>query len=357
MNLDDLLTQSGEWLRGVGPDSDIVISSRVRLARNLARLPFLTRASDEQRVEIHGEVRKALSRIRLVPNGGHCYVNLAESSELTSRLLLERHLISRELAGGTGGRGVLFNRTEVISLMVNEEDHLRMQAMRAGFQLDEAWDQIASLDDRLDRLLTFAFSEQFGYLTACPTNVGTGMRASVMLHLPALVFTKQIDKVFASVTKINLAVRGFYGEGTQASGDFYQISNQVTLGLAEEEILAILKRVVPKIVTYEREVRDHLLDKDRLRLEDKIWRAYGLLHSARSISSEETMDLLSAVRLGVNVGLLSDLDIGRVNELFILTQPAHLQRMEKRPLDAPERDAARAEFIRRQLGFLDPPRR
>jgi protein arginine kinase len=178
------------------------------------------------------------------------------------------------------------------------------------------------------------------------------MRASVMMHLPALVFTKQIDKVFTSVTKINLAVRGFYGEGTQASGDFYQISNQVTLGVGEEDLLALLTRVVPRIVAYEREVRDHLVEKERVQLEDKIWRAYGTLQAARCISSEETMDLLSKVRLGVNLGLLDNVDIGKVNELFILTQPAHLQRLEKRDVaDPADRDAMRASFIRRRLGL------
>ena len=351
MNLDDLMKQSGEWLRGAGPDSDIVISSRVRLARNLERFPFLTRASDEQRTEIHESIRDALNRKGLAQNG-HCYVDLAvEASDITNRFLLERHLISRELANGTGGRGVLFNRSEMLSVMVNEEDHLRLQAIRAGFQIEEAYAEVRAIDERLDRTLKFAYSDEFGYLTACPTNVGTGMRASVMFHLPALVFTKQVDKVFAGVTKINLAVRGFYGEGTQASGDFFQISNQITLGVSEEEILAVLTRIVPKIVTYEREVRDHLLDKDRLRLEDKIWRAYGTLQVARTITSEETMDLLSAVRLGVNLGLLANLDISTVNELFILTQPAHLQKLEKRELDPGERDAMRADFIRRQLGI------
>ncbi len=351
MNLDDLMNQSGEWLRGAGPDSDIVISSRVRLARNLERFPFLTRASDEQRTEIHESIRDALNRKGLAQNG-HCYVDLAvEASDITNRFLLERHLISRELANGTGGRGVLFNRSEMLSVMVNEEDHLRLQAIRAGFQIEEAYAEVRAIDERLDRTLKFAYSDEFGYLTACPTNVGTGMRASVMFHLPALVFTKQVDKVFAGVTKINLAVRGFYGEGTQASGDFFQISNQITLGVSEEEILAVLTRIVPKIVTYEREVRDHLLDKDRLRLEDKIWRAYGTLQVARTITSEETMDLLSAVRLGVNLGLLANLDISTVNELFILTQPAHLQKLEKRELDPGERDAMRADFIRRQLGI------
>ncbi len=351
MNLDDLINQSGEWLRGAGPDSDIVISSRVRLARNLDRFPFLTRATDEQRTEIHDAIRDALNRKGLAQNG-HCYVDLAvEASDITNRFLLERHLISRELANGTGGRGVLFNRSEMLSVMVNEEDHLRLQAIRAGFQIEEAYAEVRAIDERLDRTLKFAYSDEFGYLTACPTNVGTGMRASVMFHLPALVFTKQVDKVFAGVTKINLAVRGFYGEGTQASGDFFQISNQITLGVSEEEILAVLTRIVPKIVTYEREVRDHLLDKDRLRLEDKIWRAYGTLQVARTITSEETMDLLSAVRLGVNLGLLANVDISTVNELFILTQPAHLQRLEKRELEPGERDAMRADFIRKQLGL------
>jgi protein arginine kinase len=350
VNLDELIGQSGEWLRGSGPDSDIVISSRVRLARNLSQYPFLTRATEEQRAEVHEAIRRALAKVGLGENG-HLYIDLDQTNELTNRFLLERHLISRELANGSGDRGVLFNRSEMLAVMVNEEDHLRIQAIRAGFQIREAHADIQWIDDQLDQDLKFAYSEEFGYLTACPTNVGTGMRASVMFHLPALVFTKQIDKVFASVTKINLAVRGFYGEGTQASGDFYQISNQITLGVSEEDVLELLVRVVPKIVTYEREVREHLIAKDRLRLEDKIWRAYGVLQAARSISSEETMDLLSAVRLGVNLGLLGNVDISTVNELFILTQPAHLQRLEKRDLDPNERDATRAEFIRRQLGI------
>jgi protein arginine kinase len=333
VNLDELIGQSGEWLRGSGPDSDIVISSRVRLARNLSQYPFLTRASEEQRAEVHEAIRRALAKVGLGENG-HLYIDLDQTNELTNRFLLERHLISRELANGSGDRGVLFNRSEMLAVMVNEEDHLRIQAIRAGFQIREAFADIQWIDDQLDQDLKFAYSEEFGYLTACPTNVGTGMRASVMFHLPALVLTKQIDKVFASVTKINLAVRGFYGEG-----------------ISEEDVLELLIRVVPKIVTYEREVRDHLVAKDRLRLEDKVWRAYGVLQAARSISSEETMDLLSAVRLGVNLGLLGNVDISTVNELFILTQPAHLQRLEKRDLDPSERDATRAEFIRRQLGI------
>jgi len=353
VEIDELIGQTGEWLRGEGPESDIVISSRVRLARNVARFPFLTRADDSTRDEIHDAIRNALDAQGMGVNG-YGYVDLnRQRDELTSRFLLERHLISRELANGSGGRGVLFNRTEMLSVMVNEEDHLRIQAIRAGFQVHEAFGDLRPFDERLEEALEFAYSDRFGYLTACPTNVGTGMRASVMLHLPALVFTRQIDKVFAAVTKINLAVRGFYGEGTQASGDFYQISNQVTLGVSETQILDLLGRLVPQILTYEREVREHLLDHERLQLEDRIWRAFGTLRVARSISSDETMDLLSSVRLGVNLGILRDVNIGTVNELFILTQPAHLQRLEKRDLQPRERDVMRAEFIRSQLGLTD----
>jgi protein arginine kinase len=233
--------------------------------------------------------------------------------------------------------------------MVNEEDHLRLQGMQSGFQLRTTWQVVDGVDSKIERLLDYAFSPQFGYLTLCPTNVGTGLRVSVMLHLPALVMTRQIDKVFQAVSKINLAVRGFYGEGTQASGDFYQISNQPTLGKSEEEILANVERVIPKIIEYERTVRDSLLDQKREIVEDKVWRALGMLRTARTINSEETMDLLSALRMGVNLKLIPDVGIAKVNELFIGTQPAHLQKMERSELNSPERDITRATFIRSRL--------
>ena len=246
-------------------------------------------------------------------------------------------------------RGVAFGPSEIIAVMVNEEDHLRSQVILSGFELDQAWDRMERVDETLEQELDFAFSPQFGYLTACPTNVGTGMRASVMLHLPALMMTKQIEKVFQAVTKINLAVRGLYGEGTQASGDFYQISNQVTLGVSEASVIDNIKRVVPRIIQYERNVREHLLSDDRLALEDKVFRARGVLTNARSITSEETMDLLSAYRLGVNAGLIDDLPVEAVNELFVVTQPGHLQKMEGRELDPAERDRIRARFVREKL--------
>jgi protein arginine kinase len=277
------------------------------------------------------------------------YFGLHSLSKLDRLFLVERHLISREHAFGKGPRGAAVGPRETISIMVNEEDHLRLQALRSGLQLRKTWDDVNQADDRLERVVDYAFSPQFGYLTVCPTNVGTGMRASVMLHLPALVMTRQIEKVFQAVSKINLAVRGLYGEGTQASGDFYQISNQPTLGKTESEIMANIESVIPKIVEYERTVRETLLENKREIIEDKVWRSYGMLQNARTINSEETMDLLSAVRMGVNLGLIPNLEMRTVNELFIFTQPAHLQRLERSELNSPERDITRATFIRDRL--------
>jgi protein arginine kinase len=243
---------------------------------------------------------------------------------------------------------------ETVSIMINEEDHLRLQVMRSGFALDEAWQEIDKLDDLLEQRVSYAFSEEFGYLTACPTNVGTGMRASVMLHLPALVLTKQIEKVFRALQKINLAVRGLYGEGSRASGDFYQISNQVTLGKSEATILGDIREVIPQIINYERQARASLVREKKHDLQDRVSRAYGTLCSATMMTSEETMDLLSSVRLGINLGLLDDLTIPTVNELFIQTQPAHLQKLMGASLDGEARNAARARYLRTRLREVGP---
>jgi protein arginine kinase len=347
MNLDSLTHTSGEWLRGSGPESDIVISSRVRLARNLAAFPFTNRAGSGQKSEIEGLLRERVTKLELEPKLG--YLSVPSLSSLDRQLLVERQLISRELAAADGPRGVALAPAERISLMVNEEDHLRMQVMRSGFILDEAWQEIDRLDDLLEQRVTYAFSEEFGYLTACPTNVGTGMRASVMLHLPALENTKQIEKVFRALQKINLAVRGLYGEGSRASGHFYQISNQVTLGKSESGILNEIQSVIPGIITYERQARTSWLRDNRQGLQDKIARAYGTLCSATMMTSEETMELLSFVRLGINLHLVEDITIPTVNELFIHTQPAHLQKLRGAPLDGEERNAARAHYLRTRL--------
>jgi len=347
MNLDNLNHTSGEWLRGSGPESDIVISSRIRLARNLAAFPFTNRASSYQKAEIEALLRERIAKLELDPK--LAYLNVPTLSILERQLLVERQLISRELASAEGPRGVAVAPRESVSLMVNEEDHLRLQVMHSGFTLDQTWQEIDRIDDLLEERVAYAFSEEFGYLTACPTNVGTGMRASVMLHLPALEHTKQVEKVFRALQKINLAVRGLYGEGSRASGHFYQISNQVTLGKSESTILSEIHGVIPRIIEYERQARQSWLRDNRQSLMDKVSRAYGTLCSATMMTSEETMELLSYVRLGINLQLLEDVTILTVNELFIHTQPAHLQKLVGTSLDGEERNAARARYLRTRL--------
>ena len=347
MDLDGLTHTSGEWLKGTGPEADIVMSSRVRLARNLARFPFPTRADDSIRREIEHLLREQFERR---PAGLKLnYVHVGDLETLDRQLLVERQLISREHSQDQIGRGVAFNDEECISLMVNEEDHLRMQVIHSGFSLDECWRQMDKLDDALESGVTYAFNEQFGYLTACPTNAGTGIRVSVMLHLPALVLTKEISKVFQALQKIGLAVRGLYGEGSQAMGDFYQISNQVTLGKSEDELIKTIHDVVPNIISYERRVRLALVKENRQSLHDQVSRAYGILKTAQTISSEETMHLLSSVRLGINLGLIDDLEIPAINSLFIHTQPAHLQKIRHQRLESAERNIVRASYIRTYL--------
>jgi protein arginine kinase len=262
---------------------------------------------------------------------------------------VERQIISRELSGSEGPRGVAISSQENVAIMVNEEDHLRIQYMLSGFRLHEVWDEINSLDDQLEENLAFAYNPSLGYLTACPTNVGTGIRVGVMLHLPGLVQTKQIDKVFRALQKINLAVRGLYGEGSQAFGDFYQISNQQTLGKSEQELIRILTDVVPQVLQYERQARQTLVTERRQHLHDQVSRAYGVLKTAQTISSEETMLLLSSVRMGINLGLIDDLSIATVNELFIQTQPAFLQKLRGSELGVEERNVARATYLRSRL--------
>src|SRR5438105_7750810 len=268
MKLSDLTNHAGEWLRGSGPMSEIVISSRIRLARNVAGVPFLSRASRQQRQQLENRIRDVLLGSQVAPQT--LYVDLEKAPEVDRQLLVERHLISKQHAAAEGARGVAVGESETIAIMINEEDHLRIQVLRSGLQLDEAWEQINAIDDALEAKLDFAFHPRFGYLTACPTNVGTGIRVSVMLHLPALKLTGEIEKVFRAAKDMKLAVRGLYGEGTEATGDFYQISNQTTLGKSEEEIINDFKGiVVPKIIEYEQHARKTLVNDRTIALDDK----------------------------------------------------------------------------------------
>lgn len=351
MSMDDIANRCGEWLRGTGPESDIVMSSRIRLARNLADYPFIRRCNDIDKANIEATIRE-----RLVANSNLSsldFINVADLNLLDRQLLVERQLISRELAGSEGARSVAIDTPEQISLMVNEEDHLRLQVIKSGLDLDGAWELINQLDDEIESKLTYAYNEQLGYLTACPTNVGTGMRVSVLVHLPALVITKQIEKVFRSAQKINLVVRGLYGEGSQAMGDFYQVSNQITLGKSEKELMLLVADVIDVVLSYERKARDFLISEKQNDLFDKVSRAYGMLQSAQQISSEETMHLLSRVRMGVSLGLIEELEIPDINQLFIRTQPAHLQKIHSSELDTDQRNIERANYLHDQLKVDD----
>jgi len=351
IRLDELAQKCGEWLRGSGPQSDIVMSSRIRLARNLAEFPFVRRCSDQDRAGVEKSVRQAMNKV--TPWKECVYLDVASLDTVDRQFLVERQLISRELADAQGPRGALIESGETFSIMVNEEDHLRLQVMQSGLNLDAVWEQISRLDDHLEEHLTYAYHPRLGYLTACPTNVGTGMRVSVMLHLPALVLTKQIEKVFRALQKISLAVRGFYGEGSQFMGDFYQVSNQITLGRAEPDLLKQVAEVVPVIIEYERQARGFLVKESKKDLHDRVSRAYGILCTAQTISSEETMHLLSSVRMGINLGLISDLEISVLNKLFMHTQPAHLQKLRGMELDSADRNIERAGYLQRHLKKVD----
>jgi protein arginine kinase len=348
MQLSDLTTQAGEWLRGSGPMSDIVISSRIRLARNVTGFNFLSRCTRAQRKTLEKKVRDTILGAELSLKT--LYVDLETAPEIDRQLLVERHLISRPHKEAEGARGVAIGENETLAIMVNEEDHLRIQVLRSGLQLEEAWQQINAVDDQLESKLDFAFHPRFGYMTACPTNVGSGIRVSVMLHLPALKLAGEIEKVFRAAKDLRLAVRGLYGEGTEATGDFYQISNQTTLGRSEEEIMSDFKySVIPKIIEYENHARKTLVNERTVALDDKVCRALGTLRTARLLSADETLTLLSHVRLGVNLGRVKELDINKVNELFLLTQEAHLQKILGKKLEGEARHAARADFIRTRL--------
>jgi len=371
MKLTDISNDINDWFSGSGPLADIVVSSRIRLARNLAGHKFLASCSVEEKADILTKLKTVLMSLDL--GDEVFYVSVDEESPLNRNFLVERHLISRHLAMAKGPRGAVVARRESFTAMINEEDHLRMQVLRAGCQLSDCAKQIDRLDDMVEQQVEYAFSPRFGYLTACPTNLGTGIRVSVMLHLPALKMMGQIEKFLNAAKDMNLAVRGLFGEGSEAASDLYQISNQVTLGVSEKGIVdEFEKAIIPEIVEYEKIARLQLLSKQVDALDDKISRAMALLQNARLISSQEALFLLSHLRLGLNMhehmgaetpaikrlcGLRAKTDaqadrglsIRTINRLFMLTLPAHLQLNYGKSLDATHRDALRARIIREAL--------
>lgn len=344
MSLQEAVNQIlSQWMKGTGPDSDIVMGSRIRLARNIAKIPFPAMANDEQLAHVTDLVRTVVGGNDRINAD---YLSIAEMPKLERELLVEKHLISPQQTRNVKHKAVVLHRDELASIMVNEEDHLRIQSIYPGFQLQSAWEQCDQVDDAIGEKLEYAFSEELGYLTACPTNVGTGLRASVMLHLPALAMTRQMQRLVPAINKLGLAVRGLYGEGTEAVGNIYQVSNQLTLGHSEKEIIQHLATVATQMIDQEREARQQLMQVGKAELEDRTYRALGVLSQVRIISSQEAMQLVSEMWLGVDMGLIKELDCSIPKFLVVLIRPAHVQKLIGRDMDAAERDVYRASLIR-----------
>ncbi|NBX24601.1 MAG: ATP--guanido phosphotransferase [Planctomycetes bacterium] len=327
-----------------GPQSDVVVRSRIRLARNLAGFPFVGRASDAQRHEVMQLVTRASQ------GEGLAWVNMAQTSPEERQLLVERHLVSRHFAESPVPRTVGIDPGESLSVMVNEEDHLRIQTILPGLRLREAFDRAHAFDDAVEGRVDFAFSSRWGYLTACPTNVGCGLRVGVMLHLPGLRYTGEMERVKRAAKDMHLAVRGFYGEGSEAVGNLYQVSNQVTLGSSEDDLLhRFAEETVPQLVDYERSARRLLLESNRPLLEDKVHRAIATLRAARLLGAEEATKLLANVRLGICMAMLPDLGLDMVQRLMLQVQPAHLARLDPAAADEDKGRLARAALVRKAL--------
>lgn len=342
MTFKELASGTAAWLDGSGQSSAVVVSSRVRLARNLESVPFTNQANPV-------EQRSVVDAVATTPPSSMAFFETTDLSELERQLLVERHLISPALAEESGARGVLVGSGECLSVMVNEEDHLRIQSILSGFQPNEACAAARELEAHLSGQLTFAESERWGYLTACATNAGTGLRASVLIHLPGLVLTREMERVVRGVAQMGFVVRGIYGEGTASAGNLYQISNQLTMGKSEEALLNDLQSVVDELIACEANARETLLRDAETQIEDKVGRALGILRHARLLTSEELMNFSSALRLGIDLQMVDTVDVASLNRLMVESKPSHLQFRAGRSLSPDERDVLRAEQVRMQL--------
>jgi protein arginine kinase len=344
---DQLVSRPSPWLNGEGPYAGMVLSTRIRLARNLSGVPFTHRARDEQLMGVLSNVERAVKTSTAFADP--ITLHMSDMSGLERQVLVERHLVSHELGDGTRPRGIAIAADEKVSVMINEEDHLRLQVMAPGLQPAEAWTLADGADDDLGRSLDYAFSDEIGYLTSCPTNAGTGLRASVLIHLPALVLLKDIHQVLKSVMQVGLNVRGLYGEHSDVMGNLFQVSNQTTLGVSERDSIESLERVTRRIIDMEERARERMIRDARVQLEDKVWRGYGELRYCRSISSREVIELCSVVRMGAALGFPGLCPLRVLNELLILTQPAHLQRQFGSEMTPAERNVYRARLVRERL--------
>jgi protein arginine kinase len=346
-DLENLLREPAQWLSGGGEESEMVLSCRARIARNLDKRSFNHSGASKELLEVREEVKGALAASPLMKRA--LVIDMDGISEPERMILAERHLITLRMVKDFANSSLAVKPDETLSVMINEEDHLRLQSIGTGLSMQDVFGAIERLDNELDRRLSYAFSERVGYLTACPTNVGTGLRVSAMVHLPGLVHNKDIGQVLDGLTNVRLTVRGIYGEGTEYMGNFFQISNSITLGQSEADTVKDLEAHIRKVLEFERKAREVLLRKARSLLEDKIWRAYGILKTARLVTSKEAMSLVSAVRMGVGLGIITDVSVAVLNELLIMIQPMHLQRLHKRAMGPEERDAVRADHIRAKL--------
>jgi protein arginine kinase len=344
---DKMVKNPAGWLKGDGEESSIVLSSRIRLARNVSGLKFPTSADADTREKLLEYFESAMGKSGFLKQGD--FLRTEGISNIDGEFLVERHLISPTMRNRLEGAGVYISPTEQVSIMINEEDHLRIQAMSAGLEMDRTMEMAAQFDNEVGRLLEYDYDSDFGFLTACPTNVGTGLRASVLIHMPGLVLTGEIDKIIHKISKMGLSVRGFYGEGTDVMGSLFQISNQTTLGQSESDILESIERVTRIIIGDESTARSQLKEEAFDQFSDKIWRPYGILKHARVLTSEETMNLLSAVRLGLAMGILETPTIETINDILLLSQPAHLIKYYGEDMDADRRDIVRAEMVREKL--------
>ena len=350
MSLDRFLNQAvSSWMSEEGPESDIVLSSRIRLARNIDQFQFSFLNSSEETLKVIEAVKSRIKKGSFANTGNMDLLMMDELQPLQKRILVEKHLISPHLAENANHGACLLSENEEISIMINEEDHIRIQCLYPGLQLLEALNTAFQIDDWLEEEINYAFDEKVGYLTSCPTNVGTGLRASVMLHLPGLVMTQQLNRIIPAINQLGLVVRGIYGEGSEALGNIFQISNQITLGKSEQDIVEDLKSVVGQIVSQERSVRDTLVKTSNIQLEDRVYRSFGVLTNSRIIETKEAAKCLSDVRLGIDIGYIKDIPRNILNELMILTQPGFLQQYAGGPLRPNERDIRRASLIRERL--------
>nr|WP_275940733.1 protein arginine kinase [Neobacillus terrae] len=337
------------WMNEDGPDSDIVLSSRIRLARNIQDYKFPTIFSHDEAKMIIVKMEEIINKGEITKFGQLELLKMDELQPLQKRVLMEKHLISPNLAEDSSHGACILTENEEVSIMLNEEDHIRIQCLFPGLQLTEALEAAGEIDDWLEEHVQYAFHEDFGYLTSCPTNVGTGLRASVMMHLPGLVLTQQINSIIPAINQLGLVVRGIYGEGSEALGNIFQISNQMTLGKSEEDITEDIKSVVSQLIAQERSAREALVKTSNIQLEDRVFRSYGILSNSRIIETKEAARCLSDVRLGIDIGYFKNMSRSILNELMILTQPGFLQQYAGGPLRPHERDIRRAALIRERL--------